>query len=105
MDLNREALDELLPPALVRWICRQTPLKLFAALRQQGGRGPQCNVVERVMESPLARELAAACFTTVYVRFQQLFIVERKLAIQKQREIIFRFLTRHTKSPKAVRIF
>ncbi len=57
------------------------------------------------MKRALALQFPPAAFTSVQVRFQQLFLVERELAIQKQRNAFSYFFTRHTNSPNAARIF
>src|SRR5260370_15792025 len=104
--MNREALAQLAPEAAsLGLIVGEPASQLRAAALQQLTVGNQFGRVQRLEQRSLALQRDATARAFVDVQLQPLFLFKRKLAIQKQRQRIFRVLAFHTKSPRAARIF
>src|SRR5215469_11403743 len=79
---------------------------MIAALPQQRWRRFDIDRVERGVQCPFALERLPAEGALIEMRFDLLFVIKRKFTIQEQRELSAQPITlRHTKSPKAARIF
>src|SRR5260370_39283863 len=106
MDVNREAVAQFLPPAFAGRRRRgQTSPDLLPVSRQHVEGRTNLHRIKPLGESAFPFQAAAACVTALQMRFDPFFVVERKLAIEKQRKKSLRFFARHTKSPRLARIF